>query len=164
MPTRRRGRDLSVTSHSSTTQTTADDAVLAHERPQGAASLRRAGDGCVEGQFSFSIPPPPQVRCPCDVCLKASSRSIHQATPGRTACESLRRQRARDLLGHKRPTMSPGSGYRLAEIARYLEIDRVALYRTALQLKLLRKADGDQRYLPLTRTQTKTLIQHCRAR
>lgn len=76
----------------------------------------------------------------------------------------MRRKRERDLFGVGHCMLSPGSGYRLDDVARFLGVKYEQVRLLGKELGVLRKPEGDHRYAPLTQAQAKLLIQTCRAR
>lgn len=60
--------------------------------------------------------------------------------------------------------MSPGSGYRLDDVARFLKADLEQVRALGKRLKVVRKPEGDRRCAPLTREQAKRVIQAYRAK
>lgn len=146
------------------------DVELSHDDAPRPASLREAGDGAVmhdvpfHAEFSLTRPPPPAVVCSCKVCVNATSRAPQRGRVQLSACESRRLQRSHDVRGIKGRLLSPGQGYRLDEVVRYLGCAPRTARDAARRLKLLRKLPGDWRYAPLSRDQVKRLIQHLRAR
>jgi hypothetical protein len=104
----------------------------------------------------------PAVPCGCAVCITAAIQSPNAERGQLSACESIRRKRARTLLGTRKP--SPERGYLITDLARFLELDVNSLRVTAKRLGLLRTREGDRWYAPLTRREAKRLIQHVRVK
>lgn len=105
---------------------------------------------------------PPAVPCGCAACIIAAVKSPNAERGQLSACESMRRKRERCVFGMR--ARDPGQGFLLADLARFLRIDRSAVRVAAKRLGILRKLEGDDRYAPLTRRQAKRVIQALRAR
>ena len=163
MEQRPRGRSLTAASFPREGGA-AGERVLSHERPQGAASLREAGDEAMRFRLSVPVPTVPVKPCGCQVCLIAASRAPNANRGQLSACESIRRKRKRYVVGVGHCTRDAGEGFRLEDLARFLRVSRETARMLGRQLKLLKKPEGDHRYAPLTRRQAKRLIQACRAK
>jgi hypothetical protein len=72
-------------------------------------------------------------------------------------------RREHNIHGLNGSVLSPGRGYKLSEVARFLRRSESAIRAAAKSLGMLRRLPRDRRYRPLSRAQTKRLIQHCRA-
>jgi hypothetical protein len=150
----------------------AGEVELAHVDQLPAASLREAGDGeltlfadepfCAE--FSVRPPTPPAVPCSCNVCAKASAPPVQRGRVPLAVCESRRLKRERNLLGVGKGLLNPRNGYRIGEIAVFLRCSPKVVESAARRLRSLRKLPGDTRYAPLTRAQTKRVIELVRSR